>query len=109
MCLAADAVMNFSFQKPYGALDAPNFESDLLIPVIDFSRMQQWPFYFPWMFGTVFGLTAKLPEWVIKKYLQGLLTQQNAMRVSDLQLTSTSNQTDLLLGLSRCATTKLAT
>ncbi|KAL8689302.1 MAG: hypothetical protein Q9218_005003, partial [Villophora microphyllina] len=33
MCLMVDNVMNFMYQKPYGALDANDFESDILVPM----------------------------------------------------------------------------
>ena len=81
MCLAADTTMNFIFQKPYGALDADNFQSELLVPVIDFSRMQQWPFYFPRLFGAVFKVTDILPTWMLKRWLKGILTQQGCLEV----------------------------
>lgn len=75
MCLFADGVMNYVFQKPYGALDAEDFRSELLVPVIDFARMMQWPVYFPRLFGAVFKATEILPSWILEKYFKGILTQ----------------------------------
>lgn len=82
MCLAADAAMNFTFHKPYGALDAENFQSELLVPVIDFSRMQQWPVYFPNLLGAMFKIPGMLPKWVIGRYFKGIITQQECLQVS---------------------------
>ena len=81
MCLAADTTMNFTFQKPYGALDAEEFKSELIDPIVDFSRMQQWPFYFPNAVGGVFRLTKFLPTWVIERWFKGISTQQEGLKV----------------------------
>ncbi|KAM0802103.1 cytochrome P450 [Usnea florida] len=47
-CLTADIIMNYSFQKPLGALEAPDFEFPLLVNAIDsFAQTVQWRLYFP--------------------------------------------------------------
>ena len=86
MCLFADGVMNYAFRKPYGALDAENFKSELLVPVIDFARMMQWPVYFPRLFGAVFGATEILPTWILERYFRGILTQKACIQVSTKSL-----------------------
>ncbi|KAI4253322.1 MAG: hypothetical protein LQ352_003762 [Teloschistes flavicans] len=79
MCLMIDGVTNFMYQEPYGALDAENFQSELLVPVHDFSKMMQWPTYFPRLFGLVFGATEKLPKRVLEKFLKGFVTQKDCL------------------------------
>ncbi|KAL8640149.1 MAG: hypothetical protein Q9228_002900 [Teloschistes exilis] len=74
-----DGVMNFMYQEPYGALDAENFKSDILVPVHDFSKMMQWPTYLPRLFGLVFGATDELPKWVLERFLKGFVTQRDCL------------------------------
>lgn len=81
-CLAADTVMNFTFQKPYNALESQGFRSELLVPVVDFSRMQQLAFYFPRPVGLIFRATTFLPTWVVGRFLKGVRTQQRCLEVS---------------------------
>ncbi|KAL8651919.1 MAG: hypothetical protein Q9210_002988 [Variospora velana] len=81
MCLTADTTMNYIFQKPYGALDAGDFQSELLVPIIDFSRMQQWPIYFPKSFGGIFQATGYLPTWMLDRWFKGILTQQHCLQM----------------------------
>lgn len=82
MCLMADGVMNFAYQKPYGALDAVDFESEVLMPVNDNKLMQQWASYFPNLFKPIFRITDMLPTWVLEKYLKSIRTQQRCLQVS---------------------------
>ncbi|KAL8664828.1 MAG: hypothetical protein Q9202_002690 [Teloschistes flavicans] len=107
MCLMIDGVMNFMYQEPYGALDAENFQSELLVPVHDFSKMMQWPTYFPRLFGLVFGATEKLPKPVLEKFLKGFVTQKDCLNVSSCHLTLLSLQKLMQFEFSRCATAEL--
>ncbi|KAL8683134.1 MAG: hypothetical protein Q9186_000847 [Xanthomendoza sp. 1 TL-2023] len=88
MCLAADAVMDFAFQKPYDALDAEDFQSDILVPVVDFCKMLQWPMYFPKTFGAVFKITNMLPSWAMERWFKGILTQQAYRQVCNTRVQS---------------------
>ncbi|KAL8776611.1 MAG: hypothetical protein Q9194_003042 [Teloschistes cf. exilis] len=99
-----DGVMNFMYQEPYGALDAENFKSDILVPVHDFSKMMQWPTYLPRLFGLVFGATDELPKWVLERFLKGFVTQRDCLDVSSCRLTIPSPQKLMQLAFSRCAT-----
>ncbi|KAI4145298.1 MAG: hypothetical protein LQ341_002430 [Variospora aurantia] len=81
MCLAADTTMNYVFRRPYGALDAEDFQSELLVPIIDFSRMQQWPIYFPKSLGAIFQATGYLPTWMLDRWFKGILTQQHCLQM----------------------------
>ncbi|KAL8807853.1 MAG: hypothetical protein Q9200_004517 [Gallowayella weberi] len=92
MCLAADAVMDFAFQTPYNALDAEDFQSDILVPVVDFCKMLQWPMYFPRTFGAVFKITNILPSWVLERWFKGILTQQAYRQVCNTRVRSLYDQ-----------------
>ena len=81
MCLMVDGVTNFMYQEPYGALDADNFKSNILVPVHDFTKMTQWPGYFPRVFGLVFNMTSKLPVWVLERWFKGFVTQKDCLEV----------------------------
>ncbi|KAI4245245.1 MAG: hypothetical protein L6R40_002602 [Gallowayella cf. fulva] len=86
MCLAADTVMDFAFQKPYNALDAEDFQSDLLVPIVDFCKILQWPMYFPRMIGAIFKITSILPTWVLERWFKGIVTQQDYRQVCDARV-----------------------
>ncbi|KAL8950969.1 MAG: hypothetical protein Q9222_003030 [Ikaeria aurantiellina] len=97
MCSAADVVMNFAFHKPYNALDAKDFQSELLVPVVDFMGMQQWAFYFPKLFGAFFTTMSILPTWIVEAPSKAIRTQQNCFQmcynqVKDLQSQSTKSE-----------------
>ena len=81
-CLMVDGVTNFIYSKPYGALDADDFRSDILKPMYDFTKMMQWPIYFPRVFGSIFRLMNLVPTWALEKSLPGLVTQTNFVQVS---------------------------
>lgn len=85
MRLMADGVMSFAYQKPYGALDAEDFESDLLVPVNDFVFLSQWVFYFPKLLKFIFRLTDSLPAWLLERCLKGVRTQQRCLQVSGMR------------------------
>lgn len=82
MCLMADGVMNYIYQKPFGALGAEDFQSDLLVPVVDFHEMMQWPTYFPRGCGGLFKVTEMLPRWVLERWMKGIITQQECLKAS---------------------------
>ena len=82
MCLMADGVMNYIYQKPFGALDAEDFQSDLLAPGVDFHEMMQWTTYFPRGCGGLFRVTEMLPRWVLKRWMKGIIIQQECLKAS---------------------------
>lgn len=88
MCLTADGVMEYVYQKPFEALDAKDFESEILVPVTDFVSTLQWNAYFPRLFGNVFKVIDKLPDWVFKAGLKSVLTQKACLQVSSNNLLS---------------------
>ena len=61
-CLTADIIMNYSFQRPLGALEAPGFEFPLLVNAIDgFAGTVQWRLYFPNAVAVLFHVVQLLP------------------------------------------------
>ena len=81
-CLMVDGVTNFIYSKPYGALDADDFRSDILKPMYEFVKVMQWPIYFPKIFVGVFRMMILLPTWALEKVFPGLATQRNFVQVS---------------------------
>lgn len=84
MCYTMDGIMNFIYQKPFGALDAEDFDSDYVLPMEDFVDTLQWSKYFPRLFGRLYKLTDMLPEWGLERSLKGLLTTKKMLKVNAL-------------------------
>ena len=61
-CITADTIMNHSFQKPLGALDAPGFDFPLIMALDASLKDIQWVHYFPTPFMLLFRITDLLPE-----------------------------------------------
>ena len=80
-CLTADTIMNYTFQQPFGALDAPDFQSHLIKASDDFFSSMQWPAYFPRFFYMLFQATKLLPSRVNGKFLDAIATTQWTMKV----------------------------
>lgn len=71
-CLAADTNMNFSFQKPLGALDAPDFDFPLVKATDASIKDFQWVLYFPKLFRSLFDAIDLLPQKLVDKYFEPL-------------------------------------
>lgn len=82
MCYTMDGAMNFVYQKPFGALDAENFDSDYLVPIVDFVSTLQWAIYFPRTFEKIFKLTDMLPERALERWLKGFVTTKEMLKVN---------------------------
>ncbi|KAL9581354.1 MAG: hypothetical protein Q9212_003945 [Teloschistes hypoglaucus] len=76
LCMTVDAVTGFMYQKSYGALEADDFNSEFLILEKDFVKMMQWPLYLPRTFAFLFTSIERLPGWVHKKWLRGIVAQK---------------------------------
>jgi cytochrome P450 len=64
-CLVADTVMRYSYDKPYGALNAPNFEFQMLENIEDFFDFSTSGWYFPNFMGGVVDICQKVPRpWI---------------------------------------------
>ena len=81
LCLTNDGVMEQIFQKPFGALDAEDFDSEFTVPVHDFASIMQWPTYFPNLFKGIFKLIEMLPDWALERWLKGFVTQKRYLEV----------------------------
>lgn len=71
-CITADTIMNHSFQKPLGALDAPDFDYPLIMALDASLKDIQWVHYFPTPFGLLFRLTDLLPDSLFEKLFKPL-------------------------------------
>ncbi|KAL8772891.1 MAG: hypothetical protein Q9194_004479 [Teloschistes cf. exilis] len=76
LCLTVDVVTRFMYQESYGALDADDFNSEFLILEHDFVSMMQWPLYLPRTFALLFTSIERLPVWVHKRWLRGVIAQK---------------------------------
>ncbi|KAI4198972.1 MAG: hypothetical protein LQ350_004953 [Teloschistes chrysophthalmus] len=76
LCMTVDAVTRFMYQKTYGALDADDFNSEFLILEKDFVKMMQWPLYLPRTSAFLFTSIERLPAWVHKRWLRGIVAQK---------------------------------
>lgn len=71
-CLTADVIMNYCYQKPFGAMDAPDFEFPLMLALQDFLPLSLWPVYFPVTFDRIFDISTALPLSMVKKLMPAL-------------------------------------
>ena len=83
-CLTADVIMNYSFQRPLGALDAPGFSFPLLVNAIDSStQIIQWRLYFPNALEVLVKLTQLLPAKMVVRSMEPLRLAQECLSVSE--------------------------
>ena len=71
-CLTADVIMDYCYQKPFGAMDAPDFKFPLMLAWQDFLPVSLWPVYFPFTFNRIFDFSKTLPLFVGQKLLPAL-------------------------------------
>ena len=71
-CLTADVIMNYCYQKPFGAMDAPDFKFPLMLAFQDFLPLSLWPVYFPVTFDRIFDISAALPSFIVRKLMPAL-------------------------------------
>lgn len=82
LCLMADGVMNFVYQENFGALDAEDFDSDLIAPVLEFVKTMQFPTYFPSLAGTILRIIQRFPEWALERWFKGIVRPYECLKVS---------------------------
>ena len=80
-CLAADTNMNFSFQKPLGALDAPDFDFPLVRATDASIKDVQWMLYFPKMFRKFLDAIELLPERLVDTYFVPMAQMKSLITV----------------------------
>ena len=83
-CLAADTNMNFNFQKPLGALDAPDFDFPLVRATDASIKDVQWVMYFPKMFRSLFDAVDLLPRKLIDRFFEPLAQMKSLVTVRPL-------------------------
>ena len=82
-CLTADIIMNYSFQRPLGALEAPGFEFPLLVNAIDsFAQTVQWRLYFPNAIAVFFHVAQLFPANMKAGLVKSLQLTQDCLLVS---------------------------
>jgi hypothetical protein len=68
-CLTADVVMQYCYQKTFGALDAPDFQFLPILTIEECFSSAPYTWYFPKVFKLIDVITRRLPEDTVKKYL----------------------------------------
>lgn len=95
-CFMADTILNFAFEKPYGNMDAPGFESEMIGAMENFVKNTQWLIYFSNMAYGFVRFTEMLPTWAREKCFRALMTQLWCLqfcydRINYLQSLKSSN------------------
>ncbi len=84
-CLTSDVIMNFSFNKPLGALDSGEFEFPLTRALKEAVAISQWSVYFPSSFRILFQWIDNLPLWVLDRYMKPLALTKWCIKVNNLR------------------------
>lgn len=89
-CLTADIIMDYCYQKDYGALDAPDFESPLLVSLRGSGAVAQWYQHFPNFVNWLNRTTTKLPKSFKDKYVKAVagfqwMVAENRARILELK------------------------
>lgn len=85
-CVTADTITNHSFQKPLGALDAPDFEFPLILALDASLKDIQWVHYFPTPLRLLFRITDLLPETLFEKLFKPLYLTKRCLNVRHITL-----------------------
>ena len=83
-CLTADIIMNYSFQSPLGALEAPGFEFPLVNALDSFTQTVQWRLYFPNAIAVFFHVAQLLPTSMKAGLVKPLRLTQDCISVSKI-------------------------
>lgn len=81
-CLTADVIMEYSFQKNLGFLDAPDFQHFLILALDDFFKTAPVQWYLPNLSHFMFLITSNLPQKVVEKYIPALAGTKWVVEVS---------------------------
>ena len=65
-CLAADMIMEYCYDTPFGALDAPDFKCPLIVDLEHFIDILPASWYFPRLFSLTFWALYYLPRSVTR-------------------------------------------
>ena len=80
-CLTADIIMDYCYQKPFGALKAVNFEFPLIVAMDRYSQTGQWDKYFLHIFGVIATILNSIPPNLAKMILPPISSVQWMQRV----------------------------
>ena len=69
-CLAADISMNYGFQKPVNALDAEDFESEIIQGAEALVKLFFWSVHFRKTLGAFNWVATQLPRWFIRRFMK---------------------------------------
>ena len=83
--LASDTVMTFTFNKPLGALESPDFDFGVTRALKEGAVVGQWTVYFPSSFKMLLRAIDMLPLWLVDKYMPPLALTKFLLRVSSLR------------------------
>ncbi|MCJ1354666.1 MAG: hypothetical protein MMC33_004655 [Icmadophila ericetorum] len=68
-CLTADIIMDYCYQKPFGALAAPDFRFPLIVALDKYSQAGQWDKYFLHIFRVIAAVLNSIPPEIAKMIL----------------------------------------
>lgn len=81
-CLAADVSMNLAFQRPFNALDAEGFQSELVKAIEGSFTTAQWPFNYPTLFRGLYWVIIRLPKWFASRFVTSIVLAKSCLEVS---------------------------
>ena len=81
-CLTADTIMDYSYQKPLGALDAPDFDFQLIKALDEFAEGGIVEKYFVKLSNLIFDILQALPPKFAKAILPPIASVQWLKSVS---------------------------
>ena len=90
-CLAADISMNYGFQKPVNALDAEDFEPEIIKATELFLKYFLWFVHFRKTLEAFSWAMTQLPRWFIRRFMKPFALIDWCMGVSATR----PNDTDL--------------
>ena len=68
-CLTADMIMNYCYQKPFGALAAPDFKFPLIVTIDKYAASGLYDEYFPKAFAVVSAVMDAIPFSIARRIL----------------------------------------
>ena len=83
-CLTMDIIMNYSFHRPLGALDALGFDFPLIVALNSVFSTVHWQRCFRPAFNVLFGFVGALPSWLAAKFAKPLVPIQSCIDVSEM-------------------------
>lgn len=75
-CLTADVIMDYCYQETFGALDAPDFQSSLIVRWQKFLPSVLLSAYFPRTFQALYSILSKLPDALLKRLVPAVASSK---------------------------------